>query len=371
MKDRERKQNQVYPFTIDLTKRPPSTSTGSDSDSPFNSNPDCAPLFPSTYRTPQGNLHLVESNISDFLASELNVTKLDSIYNHLWLAGLPVPPRPLHYQVVLGREIVVCERMDMHLVWGKGRMYLKPIPRFLLSPGFWGEYLSCVEGCVCFRTVGRGQCAAKIQRSIAFGFLFTYASLLSSETDFLLAQELGLVPHELTSSTSNTTKNHWADWCTLVEQLLTHHTITSFPSSSTNIYTHIHRRFQYSELRLSRLNTITLLTSRTLTPFLNPYPSYTDFLRDQLAWLAAATIYIVLVLAAMQVGLATNRLQGNEVYMSAAYGFSIFAILGPLVGGFFVVGSLAVVVVVNWAWQRGRARGRFRVMSGELGWEGE
>ncbi|GAB1311990.1 hypothetical protein MFIFM68171_02200 [Madurella fahalii] len=32
----------------------------------------------------------------------------------------------------------------------------------------------------------------------------------------------------------------------------------------------------------------------------------------------------------MQVGLATERLQGNTAFQQASYGFTIFAILGPL-----------------------------------------
>ncbi|KAL4799879.1 hypothetical protein BDV19DRAFT_384727 [Aspergillus venezuelensis] len=217
-----------------------------------------------------------------------------------------------------------------------------------------------------------GQCATKFQRSIVFGFLSTYAALLSSETDFLLAQELGLLPHELTTASSNknnstptTSTAPWITWRILVKQLLLYPSTTPSPSPTTpnSIYTHIHRRNHYGELRLSRLNAITLFTRHT--HYLPPWPDYTSFLRSQLAWLAATTIYIVLVLAAMQVGLATCPLQGDKTYMRAAYGFSIFAILGPLVGVGLVVGCFGVVVVgVNWVWQGRRARGRFGGMLG-------
>lgn len=49
---------------------------------------------------------------------------------------MPMPPRPLHHQLLLSREISVTEQMDMYLVWMTGRMFLKPIPRFLLEPYF-------------------------------------------------------------------------------------------------------------------------------------------------------------------------------------------------------------------------------------------
>lgn len=116
-------------------------------------------LFPSTYRTNQGDLSFVKSNERDFLVSELSVDGLNSIYQHLWLAGLPMPPRPLHYQMVLQREVIICERMDMHLVWGNGRIFLKPIPRFLLSSAFWNTYLRCKEGCKCTQNQSKSSVA--------------------------------------------------------------------------------------------------------------------------------------------------------------------------------------------------------------------
>ncbi|KAJ4147490.1 hypothetical protein LMH87_002003 [Akanthomyces muscarius] len=59
------------------------------------------------------------------------------IYGWLWVASRTLPPRALHHQLLLGREIFVMERMDIPLVWTTGRMFLKPIPRFLLEPAFW------------------------------------------------------------------------------------------------------------------------------------------------------------------------------------------------------------------------------------------
>lgn len=48
--------------------------------------------------------------------------------------------------------------------------------------------------------------------------------------------------------------------------------------------------------------------------------------------MTAATIYIALVLTAMQVGLATSYLGSNVSFQNASWGFTIFAILGPLIG---------------------------------------
>jgi len=43
----------------------------------------------------------------------------------------------------------------------------------------------------------------------------------------------------------------------------------------------------------------------------------------------------------MQVGLATERLQGNADFQQASYGFTVFAILGPICAvGLVVLGAL-------------------------------
>lgn len=146
-REHHHQKEQEPPFTIDLLNIPAAEEAKAKREV----------LFPSTYRTELVELQLVKDNENGFLDVELSVPKLDGIYDHLWLAGLPVPPRPLHYQLVLQREIVICEKMDMHLVWGHGRIYIKPIPLFLLSPAFWATNLQCAEDCDCFHSDNYGQ----------------------------------------------------------------------------------------------------------------------------------------------------------------------------------------------------------------------
>lgn len=129
----------MQPFTTSLLKE--STTD--------NVEPRLETLFPATYRTNQQDLALVSSNERDFLATELSIKRIDNVYEHLWLAGLPIPPRSLSYQIVLQREIVICENLNMHLLWGNGRMFLKPLPKYLLSPAFWNVYMQCTQGCEC------------------------------------------------------------------------------------------------------------------------------------------------------------------------------------------------------------------------------
>ena len=140
--EHQHQKEQEPPFTINLLRSPTAKEPEARSEI----------LFPSTYRKELVEVKLVKDNENGFLEEELSVAKLDSIHDHLWLAGLPVPPHPLHYQLVLQREIVICEKMDMHLVWGHGRIYIKPIPLFLPSPAFWATNLQCAEDCDCFHS---------------------------------------------------------------------------------------------------------------------------------------------------------------------------------------------------------------------------
>jgi hypothetical protein len=245
----------------------------------------------------------------------------------------------------MGREIVVVDRMDLHLLWNNdGRIFIKPIPRFLLDPIFWNDNLRCPDVCVCENrgavvndggAVGRlpanhgpslaAGCRGSL-RKVALGFLYTYACLISSESDFFVANENRLLPRKEKDSTIE-----WADWKELARELLENH----HPDK-------VHPRFLRAELRLSRINTINRFTRLPpFDPYLRGWRNYGSLFRDNLAWMAAATVFIALVLTAMQVGLATTRLQGNTNFQKASYGFTVFAILGPICAfGLVVLGAL-------------------------------
>ncbi|PGH33835.1 hypothetical protein GX50_03314 [[Emmonsia] crescens] len=277
-------------------------------------------VFPASYRTDTDDLVAPSYDYMACIEKELDLQRLNKIFEWLWVVGRPMPPRALHYQLLLNREIFITEHMDMHLVWTEGRVFLKPIPRFLLEPHFWTEYLSCREGCKCLHHEGgvgipgnAQECPHRKLRKSALGFLYSYAALISHESDFYIAKDKRLLPAEEEGLT-------WQGWRTFVEQLDTAH-----------IYPNIIPRFIYGELRLSRLNKIYRFTQY---PFLGGYTrhwhEYKTFFRDNFTWLASATVYVAIVLTAMQVGLETKALTGNAAFQSASYGFTVFSILGPL-----------------------------------------
>jgi hypothetical protein len=167
-------------------------------------------MIPATYRTKSDNLAPPRLDDTSWIESELNVERLHRIRRWFWVVGRPTPPRPLHHQVLLGREVFITEQMDMHLVWTAGRMYLKPLPRFLLEPQFWPRLLSCAPNCGC--AAGKAdippipdmkepdpkepECKQYKLRKTALGFLFSYVALIRHESDFSIAREKALLPAE-------------------------------------------------------------------------------------------------------------------------------------------------------------------------------
>lgn len=185
------------------------------------------------------------------------------------------------------------------------------------------------------------------RRTIGLGFLLTYVALLSHESDFAIAKDKGLLPMEGDLP-------RWADWRRFVGEILT-----------PTVYKDVHRRFYYGELRLGRLNAIYLFVKFGF--YMNMWHNYASFLRDQLGWLAATTIYIAVVLTAMQLGLATDQLKGSGPFMAASYGFSVFAIMGPLIAGVFILIALVFVVAINWKFQRTKWAERFKYIESKGG----
>ncbi|KAF1344768.1 hypothetical protein BDV97DRAFT_61730 [Delphinella strobiligena] len=271
------------------------------------------------------------------LASELDVSKLMHLYPWLWLAGKQIPPYPLHHQKVLSRDISVTERMDMHLVWTartdmhliptSSWLYLKPMPRFLLDPHFCKDRLQCVDEASCksssspeprrsrlyFESQRCGRCRA---RRCATGFLLSYAALVSHESDFFISQHHHLLPQEMT----------WPRWKTFLQQLF----------ADPYIYERIDPRFDYGELELSRLHSISryhsiigIMTLHAPITSIRGYNHGYNLYSEPLV--VSITVYVALVLTAMQVGVATNQLKDNNTFHAASYGFAVLSIIAPLV----------------------------------------
>ncbi|KAF4827009.1 hypothetical protein CGCTS75_v008691 [Colletotrichum tropicale] len=220
-----------------------------------------------------------------FLIAELGQGRLHELVDRLWIAGKPTPPNALHFQRVLGQDIVVVEAMGLKLICSHTQFYAKPIPPFLLEPTVWTRHLSCRDGCDCSDNLS-SSCSRRTLWKSALGFLYSYRALIRNESDFRLAQDNYLLPGQ----------TEWADWKRFVAELNTKHT-----------HGHTHERFMYDELRRSRLNKLLSIRSKFKeSTYVPRWYRHREFFRDNFAWLASATVYIAIVLTAMQLGLATG-----------------------------------------------------------------
>ncbi|TDZ14396.1 hypothetical protein Cob_v012690 [Colletotrichum orbiculare MAFF 240422] len=310
-------------------------------------------LLPATSRAQHDHIAVPRADDLEFLQRELLVGRLNDVQDLLWICGRPMPPRPLHYQTLTSREIHVTENPELHLVWAKNRLFVKPMPRWLLDPDFWAVHIvppgkdDDADDDKLQAAGPRRQLAA-----CALGFLFTYTALVAYESDFRIAVDKGLLP-----------PMSWAGWRALSAQVVRGH-----------CYASVNPRYWYGELRLSRLNKIYRVR---MGHWLRGYSKvvshavYEDLLRDNFATLAAVLGYVVIVLTAMQVGLSTERLEGDGVFQSVSYGFTVFSILAPLVACLAILAVVAVMFASSWMVTKVYERKRFQEMGVEPFWRGQ
>ncbi|KAI1076061.1 hypothetical protein F5B20DRAFT_339988 [Whalleya microplaca] len=300
-----------------------------DADKPL----DFLALLPASHRTKRDDI-VVPRLESEFLVRELLVKRLNDIQDWLWVCGRPMPPRPLHHQALIAREITITENPELHLVWSKNRIFLKPIPPYLLEPDFWAAHI--------IHDRNLADCAR--------GFLFSYTALVAYESDFRMALEKGLIPTRVT----------WEAWKRLSQEILQNH-----------CYSSVNPRYWYGELRLSRLNKIYRFRKGFIFRGYSKVAAHTvyvDLLRDNFAALATVLGYVVIVLTAMQVGLGVDKLQSDDAFQNASYGFTVFSIIAPLIAGVGIVIAVLGMFISNWMATKNYEAGRFRAMGVEPSW---
>lgn len=158
----------------------------------------------------------------------------------------------------------------------------------------------------------------------------SYTALISHESDFIIAQEMHLLPDKIP----------WLAWKAFVKELL-----------RTNMrYADINKRFIYGELRLKRLNAIYRLSGISImNGYYLEYNQYGSYFRENFAWLASLFVFVVVILTAMQVGLATERLGMSRDFQAASYDFAVLSIVGSLGLITLMVGLFLIIVVCKTA----------------------
>lgn len=255
------------------------------------------------------SLARTKDNPGEYYAKELLTGRLDGIERYLWLAGLPSSARPLHRQHLLGREIVITEEPNEHLVWLRARIFIKPLPTFLFSLECWERHI----------------CSNEERYKAACGLLLSYAWLVSYESDLRIAHETALLPHGI----------DWMMWTEFIDDFLAHIDLQSLSDVAP--------RYHYGELRLTRLDKISRFTQPKMRHIVGGYMAtstwYQDFFARNFGWLLAIFAFMTVVLSSMQVVLAVAR--GGSAFKNASYGFSIASM--------FVTAMTALTMLVLWA----------------------
>ena len=281
-------------------------------------------LFPSLTRVSvssqnvalPGQPLLLLSNTHDlktFLEDDLCSQDLETMAPRLWImtTASSANINAIHRQRVKGREIVITEEPRLHLVWIHHRIFIKPLPLYLLSHAFWDEFLDQPS-------TRLGEARARVHAS-ALGFLRTYRRLIRHETDFNIAQQdhLRLIPRDV----------DWPSFCRFMSEL------SSIDDSVVS------KRYCYGELRLTRLNFYAPLLLRKFH-FEQVHGQYGDFFARLYGPILFVFALVSTVLSSMQVALAAEQLvtvQWVSIWYVSRW-FSVLSLLGSaLIAGWFVL----------------------------------
>jgi hypothetical protein len=258
-----------------------------------------------------------------FLRKELTTPVLDELLNSLWLVAKKSSSNidALHRQIIKGRDIVPTEEPRLHLAWQEKRIFIKPIPLCLLNKDFWTRFLSSDSSVA----LSSNSDAARKQlrtpdsyRAVALGFLRSYAFLIQHRSDLRLATGYQLIPEDV----------DWARWSKFIAGF------RDFADKD------VAKRYQYGQLRLTRLNWATRIlrpkSSMSYWFYEEPYWSTLPYIREAAVPMAFIFASLSLILSSMQVMLAvpSNALRskgvaegGIKAMQLTSWGFSIAALI--------------------------------------------
>lgn len=245
----------------------------------------------------------------EHLHNELWCDRLEAMARHLWLMSTPSSTNitPLHRQGLRGREVVVMEDPGLHLTWRHKQIFIKPLPKYLMSFAFWDQYLP---------VAATAQLDAKRSELVraALGFLRSYYYLIQHESDFFKAKDMRLVPEGIT----------WEQFCRFSETF------------SGICDERVSKRYEYGELRLSRLNLWAMPLLHKMA-YQDQGLQYSDYFSPHFGLLLFVFGAFTLVLSAMQVGLAAgaNDSKGWFASENVCRWFamlSIFICIAPVAG---------------------------------------
>ncbi|KAK3676624.1 hypothetical protein LTR78_003398 [Recurvomyces mirabilis] len=268
------------------------------------------------------HLAVPSSEARDFLHAELLTPRLNRLYRYLWLVAKQDSTHVscLTEQAVRGRRIIVTEDPELHLVWYHDRIYMKPLPKYLLSYDFWQE--AFYGQATPFDNDSERQDAMVAAR----GFLRSYTYLIQRPSDFALA----------TSS----------DHCLLPDIVNFSAYVTFANSCQNNICdADVSPRYHYGELRLSRLNLWSKISLNGLA-FKKIHHQYSDEIARFYGPLLFAFAIVSVVLNAMQVVLTAEQVLGPGHAAIIFSHFSLVFSILTLCTVAMATGALCMAIVI-------------------------
>lgn len=261
-----------------------------------------------------------------FVEKDLLTPSLDQICQWLWLLATPKSTHvvALHAQIVRGRRIVITEDPEMHLVWVSDRVFVKPLPAYLLSHAFWSCYLTSAssdKAAAPAAATAHDEQRRKRQRALeatALGYVRTYVHLIHHESDFRIAQREALIPAHITLES-------WADF------------IRGFAAIDDH---EVCGRYHYGDLRLTRLNFWAKPLLRRWH-FRKTTWQYMDYFARYFAPLLFLFAMWSLVLGSMQVGLQARP--NWTVFGDWSAWFSVATLVCVLVVVAFFLGEFCLL----------------------------
>ena len=292
----------------------------------------------STQNHPTQNLGLMVPNepfistaledVKRFLLKELECKVLDELAPYLYIFAKRRASHidTLHEYDSTQRSITISENPGLHLIRNYHVIYCKPIPHCLLNHDFWTRYLApkttnsfpFSDTSAQNKTLtGHPPETLSTECKASLGLLRTYTFLITHESDFTIAQKVGLLP----STVSYTQFQHFI------------HPFRNISDAAVS------PRYHYGHIRLTRLNlAVRLLRPKALGKMF-PW-SY-----DKMHWhagqfvgrFAAPLLFffasLTLVLSSMQVGLAARPLEDSanwEELALVSLWFSVAILFGVL-----------------------------------------
>jgi hypothetical protein len=265
------------------------------------------------------------TQLSDFLEREYCCRDLEKMAPYLWMMSTQSSANinPLHRQRVKLREVVITEDPRLHLIWNYDRVFIKPLPKYLLSHTFWTTYLLSESSPL-------GSKRHKIRRA-ALGYIRTYRHLVKYESDFSIAQDqkARLIPPEI----------DWLQFCSFVSEF------DKIKDSDVS------GRYHYGELRLTRLNFYGkfILHQFNFVQLHGQYGTYFGQFFGPILFVFAA---ISVILNSMQVEMAAEQTSGVllEAYVKVCHWFSIVILISTAVISLGLVALVIYMICDEWVY---------------------